>query len=353
MMWSSTMSPERFGFGVVRRALITVVLAIWPTLALGQSAEDFFKTASLSMYVGSGSGGGYDAIARLLARHMTRFLPGNPNFVVKNMPTAAGVASANFIYNSAPRDGSAILAAQNASLVLPLYDSPVAHYDPRKFEWIGSTDKQQAICATWITSPIKTLEDATKRDVPVAATGVSAGPGVYPKILNALFGTKFKVISGYDTGSMRLAVEKGEVEGICGLAWQTYKAISFDWIENKKLNVMVQLGLEKNAELPDVPLAIDLLKNPDDRNVLELIVLPQEFGRPFVAPPGVPADRMAIYRKAFQAVVKDGQFLADSTKQRLSIEPLDDRQIQALLDRAYRVPKPIHDRAAVFSAEMN
>jgi predicted outer membrane repeat protein len=347
------MSPDHLGHCVVRRVLVTAMLAAMPTTAHGQSAEDFFKTATLSMYVGSGGGGGYDAIARLVARHMTRYLPGNPNFIVKNMPTAAGVASANFIYNSAPRDGSAILAAQNASLVLPLYDSPVAHYDPRKFEWIGSTDKQEAICATWITSPIKTLEDATKRDVPVAATGVSAGPGVYPKILNALFGTRFKVISGYDTGSMRLAVEKGEVEGICGLAWQTYKAISYDWIESKKLNVLVQLGLERNAELRDVPLAIDLLKDPDDRKVLELIVLPQEFGRPFLAPPGVPADRMAIYRKAFQAVLDDPQFRAESARQRLSIEPVDDRQIEALLDRAYGAPKPIHDRAAAFAAEMN
>jgi predicted outer membrane repeat protein len=347
------MSSDHLGHCIVCRVLVTAVLAAMPTMAHGQSAEDFFKTATLSMYVGSGGGGGYDAIARLVARHITRYLPGNPNFIIKNMPTAAGVASANFIYNSAPRDGSAILAAQNASLILPLYDSPVAHYDPRKFEWIGSTDKQEAICATWITSPIKTLEDATKRDVPVAATGVSAGPGVYPKILNALFGTRFKVISGYDTGSMRLAVEKGEVEGICGLAWQTYKAISYDWIESKKLNVLVQLGLQKNAELRDVPLAIDLLKDPEARKVLELIVLPQEFGRPFLAPPGVPADRMAIYRKALQAVLKDTEFLAESAKQRLSIEPLDDKQIQALLNRAYAAPKPIHDRAAVFAAEMN
>jgi predicted outer membrane repeat protein len=345
------MSPRRPR--CIRRVLIAAALAASPTLAHGQSAEEFFKTASLSMYVGSGSGGGYDAIARLLARHMSRYLPGNPNFVIKNMPTAAGVAAANFIYNSAPRDGSAILAAQNASLMLPLYDSPVAHYDPRKLEWIGSTDKQQAICVTAIASPIKTLQDATQREVPVAATGVSAGPGVYPKILNALFGTKFKVISGYDTGSMRLAVEKGEVEGICGLAWQTYKAISYDWIENRKINVVVQMGLEKNPELPQVPLAIDLLSNPDDRKVLELIVLPQEFGRPFVAPPGVPTDRMALYRKAFQAVLRDEQFRSESARQRLSLEPLDDRQIQALLARAYAAPKPIHDRAAVFSAELN
>jgi predicted outer membrane repeat protein len=269
------------------------------------------------------------------------------------MPAAAGVQAANFIYNSAPRDGSAILAAQNASLMLPLYDSPVAHFDPRRFEWIGSTDKQEAVCVTWFSSPIRTLDDATKREVPVAATGISAGPGIFPKILNALFGTRFKIISGYDTGSMRLALEKGEVEGICGLAWQTYKAISFDWIENRKLNVIVQMGLTKNRELPDVPLALDLLQNPDDRKVLELIVLVQEFGRPLLAPPGVPDDRMARYRQAFQAVLRDPQFLAESAKQRMSIDPLDDKEIGALIARAYAAPKPVRDRAAAFAAEMN
>jgi len=341
---------------MLRRSLaccLTAALLVTPAVARAQSADEFFKSASLSLYVGSGGGGGYDAIARLVARHMTRFLPGNPNFVIKNMPTAAGVAAANFIYNSAPRDGSAILAAQNAPLMLPLYGSPVAHYDPRQFEWIGSTDKQQAVCATWITSEIKTLADATKRDVPVAATGVSAGPGVYPKILNALFGTRFKVIAGYDTGSMRLAVEKREVEGICGLAWQTYKATSYDWIEGKKLNVLLQMGLTRNAELPDVPLAADLLRDSDDRSVLELIVVPQEFGRPFLAPPGVPSDRMTAYRQAFQAVLGDPQFRAESERLHFGIEPVDDRQIETLLERAYAFPKAIRDRAAAFAAEMN
>ena len=347
------MEKPRGSFRLARRALMAALLAAVPSLTHAESAEEFFKTATLSMYVGSGSGGGYDAIARLVARHMSRFLPGNPSFVIKNMPTAAGVAAANFIYNSAPRDGSAILAAQNAPLMLPLYGSSVAHYDPRQFEWIGSTDKQQAVCTTWITSSVKTLADATRREVPVAATGVSAGPGIYPKILNALFGTRFKVIAGYDTGGMRLAVEKGEVEGICGLAWQTYKAISFDWIEGHKLHVLVQMGLTRNAELDDVPLAVELLRDADDRAVLELIVVPQEFGRPFLAPPGVPADRMAVYRQAFRAMLADPQFKAESAKQHFGIDPLDDRQIGALLERAYAAPKPVRERAAVFAAELN
>lgn len=346
------MAPER-GFRSIRRTLLVATLVAAPTVARAESAEEFFKTATISMYVGSGPGGGYDAIARLVARHLARFLPGNPSFVIKNMPTAAGVAAANFISNSAPRDGSAILASQNAPLMLPLYGSGVAHYDPRRFEWIGSTDKQQAVCATWFTSQIKTLADATQREVPVAATGVSAGPGIFPKVLNALFGTKFKVVAGYDTGGMRLAMEKGEVEGICGLAWQTYKATSFDWIEGKKLNVLVQFGLTRNAELPDVPLAVDLLKDPDARAVLELIVVAQEFGRPFLAPPGVPADRVALYRQAFRTMLKDPQFQGESAKQHFGIDPLDEAQVEVLLERAYTAPKAIRERAAAFAAELN
>jgi predicted outer membrane repeat protein len=350
---SRTVSRGGHARPCLRMILIAAAVAALPSLALAQSAEEFFKTASLSMYIGSGAGGGYDVIGRLMARHMSRFLPGNPNIVVKNMPGAAGVQSTNFIYNTAPKDGSAILAAQNSALFLPYYDSPVAHYDPRKFEWIGSAGKQQAICIVWNTSSIKSLEDATKREVPVSATGITAGPGVYPKILNALFGTKFKVISGYDTGGMRLAVEKGEVEGVCGLAWQTWKVLAPDWINGKKIRVLAQLGLEKHPDIQDVPLAADLLKNPEDKQVLEVIVMPQEFGRPLVAPPGAPADRMELWRKAFQTMLKDPEFLADAEKQRLAIEPMDDKQIQALLARAYAAPKVVHDRAAVFGAEMN
>jgi len=305
------------------------------------------------MYVGSGAGGGYDLHARLLARNLTRFLPGHPNIIVENMPTAVGVEASNFLYNSAPKDGSVILAGTNTALSLPIYDSPVAHYDARKFEWIGSTGKQQAICLTWATTGVKTLEDAKKREVTVSATAVNQGPGVYPTILNTMFGTKFKVIAGYSTSGMHLAVEQGEVDGLCGLAYQTYLANGLaNWFTDKKVNVLLQMGLAKNPDLPDVPLADDLL-SPDDKAVLDLIQLPQEFGRPFVAPPGTPADRMAIYRTAFQQMLKDPQFLSEAKTERIVIEPMDNKQIMALFDAAYSAPKNIHDRAAVFAAQMD
>lgn len=344
------MSKTFLGFRALMGGLIGAGLVAGATNASAQSADAFFKSTTLSMYVGSGPGGGYDAVGRLVARYMTKYLPGKPNIIIKNMEGASGVIAANYVYNVAPKDGSAISAASNSALALAIYGAPEAKYDPRKFKWIGSTDKQTAICVTWNTVPVKSIEDATKQEVKVSATGVSAGPAVYPKILNSLFGTKFKVITGYSTSTMRLALEKGEVDGICGLAWQTYKAVSADWIKNKKINIIVQMGLEKSPELPNVPLALDLLKNPIDKQVLELIVLPQEFGRPFVAPPGVPAARMAVYRQAFQKVLKDKQFLADSEKSRMSVEPLDNKQIEALLDRAYAAPKEVRDRAAAFAA---
>lgn len=337
------------------RFLFTIAAAVLAVAgpAGAQPVEDFFKGRTLTMIVGSGAGGGYDVLARIVGRHMARFLPGRPSFVIKNIPGASGVESANFLFNAAPKDGSTILAGTNASLALPIYGSRVAHYDPRRFEWIGSTDKMQAVCVDWHTVPVKTLDEAMKRQVIVGATGINAGPGVFPRLLNAMFGTKFKIISGYDTSGMRLAMEKGEIDGICGLSWQTHKTVSADWIREKRINVFVQMGLAKNPELPDVPLAIDFLKKPDDRAVFELIVLPQEFGRPFVAPPGVPVERMAVYRRAFKAMLADAQFRADIAQVRGGVQPLDDVQIQALLARAYAAPKSIRDRAAVFAAEMN
>ncbi|HVB90106.1 MAG TPA: tripartite tricarboxylate transporter substrate-binding protein [Beijerinckiaceae bacterium] len=334
------------GFALGLPALAAVVS---PALAQGQSADSFFKKAGhLTMVVGSGAGGGYDQIARLVARNIARFLPGHPKIVVQNMPGAGGVVATNWLYNAAPKDGSTFLADTNSSLALPIYNSPLTHYDPRKFAWIGSIGKQQAICVTWKTSGVKTLQDAMKHVVTVSATATNAGPGIYPVLLNKMLGTKFKVVSGYDTPGMRLAVQRGEVQGLCGFALQTYEAIGSPWFKDHDVNVIAQMGLHKNPQLPNVPLVRSLLKNKADRQVFDLIVLPQEFGRPFLAPPGTPPDRVAVYRKALKAMLKDKQFLAEAKKQRVALEPLGGRKIEALLDKAYAAPKAVRDRASLF-----
>ena len=327
---------------------VTALLApIGPLHA--QSAEDFFKkTNRITLYVGSGAGGGFDQTARLVAANLSRFLPNHPSIVIENMPGAGGVEANNFVYNSVPRDGSVILAGGSLALALPIYGAPAARYDPRKFEWIGSTSKNQGVCVTWKSSQIKTLEDARNDVVTVGATAVTDGMGVYPTILNALLGTKFKVVTGYSTGNAMLAVERGEVEGLCGYSWQAYQAIGSKWFSDGKVNILVQLGLDKIAELPDVPKADDLMQNPDDREVIHMIASPDEFGRPFLAPPGTPEDRVAMYRRAFQTMLRDSQFLNQARQQRMSIDPLDDKQIEALLARDYALPKNIRDRAAAF-----
>jgi len=319
------------------------------TGASAETVEEFYKKTPLSVYVGSGAGGGFDEIARVFSIHFARHLPGQPTPIVKNMPGAGGLLNVNFMYAQAPRDGSAIAAPFNTVFMLPLFGDPAAKFDARKFTWIGSLDKQTGTCVVWHTSDIKTLEDASKREVQVGATGVNATPAIFSNLMNTLFGTRFKVISGYTTNEMRFALERGETEGVCGLAWQTYKAVQPGWIENKQIRPIAQMGLVKNRDLPDVPLAIDMLKDPIDRKVFELVVLPQEFGRPFIAPPGIPADRAAAMTKAFAQTLVDPAFLADAAKIRLSLDPLTGEEIMRLLDEAHAAPRDVIGRAAKFS----
>jgi tripartite-type tricarboxylate transporter receptor subunit TctC len=312
-----------------------------------QSVEEFYRSKSITMLVGGGAGGGYDTYARIFARHMAKHIPGNPNIIAKNMPAAAGLAAAGTLYTTADKDGATIAAFTNGAAMDPLLGNPSARYDAQKFNWLGSIGKLQNVCATWHRSPVKTIAAARSREVIVAAAGATSNTAIVPKALNALIGTRFKVIVGYDTGAgLTLAVERGEAEGICGLSWSTMKASRPHWIRDKLLNVIVQMGLEKLADLPDVPSALDLVADPESRQVLELILIRQEAGRPFAAPPGVPGDRVAALRRAFEATLGDVEFRADADKAQLEIEPLTAGEIEALLAKAYGAPKPIVQKAA-------
>ncbi|HTI85056.1 MAG TPA: tripartite tricarboxylate transporter substrate-binding protein [Alphaproteobacteria bacterium] len=317
--------------------------------ASAQSPADFYKKTEVSLYVGSGAGGGFDVYARTLQRHYARHIPGQPNVVVKNMPGASGLKAMNYIYNVAPKDGSAILASFNTVVMDHLYGKAGVSFDPRELSWIGSIGKQTGTCLTWHTSPVKTIEDAQKREVLVGATGADSTPNIYPKLLNAMIGTKFKVIEGYTTSSLRIAVENGEIEGLCGIAWETHMASSPSWILDKKVTFLLQLGLESSPRLPGVPLALDLIRNPEDRAVWELLVVSQEFGRPFVAPPKIPADRLKALRTAFEETLKDPQYLADAEKTKQFVDPLTGEQIETLLAHAYKSSKQVVERAKVYA----
>ena len=293
------------------------------------------------MLVGSGAGGGYDTYARIFARHMARYIPGNPTIIAKNMPAAAGLAAANTLYTTADKDGSTIAAFTNGSAMEPLFGNASARYDAQKFNWLGSIGKLQNVCATWHQSSIKTIAAARAREVIVAAAGATSNTAIVPRALNALIGTKFKVIAGYDTGAgLTLSIERGEAEGICGLSWSTMKASRPHWIRDKLLNVIVQMGLQKLPDLPEVPSALDLVTDAENKQVLELILIRQEAGRPFAAPPGVPADRLAALRRAFDATLGDAEF-----RSRCRQGAIGDRAADGGRDRSSSWPRPTPRRS--------
>ena len=314
--------------------------------ATAETAEEFFRGRQITMLVGSGTGGGYDVYARAWARHATRHIPGNPAIVVKNMPAAAGVAAANSLFNTADRDGLTIAALTNGVAMEPLSGNTQARYDALKMAWIGSIGKLQNVCAMWHSSPARTIADARSREIIVAGAGATSNSAIMPRILNELLGTRFKIVAGYDpTAGLNMALERGEAEGICGLSWSTLKASRPQWIRDRLLNVIVQVGLDKLPDLPDVPSALDLITDADKRQVLQLILVRQEIGRPIALPPGVPADRVAALRRAFDATVADSQFRAEADKTGLEIDPLDGAAIETMLATAYGAPQAIITQA--------
>ncbi len=332
---------------IVRLALACGGLLAGVPSASAQSVEEFYKGRQVTMLIGGGAGGGYDVYYRALARHLGRHIPGNPSIIPKNQPAASGLAAAAALYTSADKDGSVFAAFPNNVPMDPLFGNPGARYDALKLNWIGSIGKLQNVCATWHTSPIKSIAQAREREVIVAAAAAPPNSAIMPRVINALLGTRFKPVIGYDPGSgLTMAVERGEAEGICGLSWSTMKASRPHWIKDHLLNVLVQMGLEKLPDLPDVPSALDLVTDATKKQVLELILIRQEPGRPLAAPPGVPADRLAALRKAFDDTIKDPDFLAEAQKLQMEIEPLTAAQIDKLLATAYATPKPIVQQAA-------
>jgi tripartite-type tricarboxylate transporter receptor subunit TctC len=317
--------------------------------AAAQSPDAVYAGKQIRMVIASGAGGGYDAYARALARYLGKYIPGNPGVVVQNMPGASGITATNWAYAVAPKDGTVILATYNALFPEPLYGNPAARFDPLKFASIGSISGQQNICATWHTSPIKTIAQTMDREVTVAGTGAAGNSSTLPKVLNRMLGTRFKVILGYSTTGSRLAVERGEVDGVCGLSYSTLKASNPDWIRNNRINVLLQTGSKPQQGLAKVPLVVNLVTDPESRKVLALLAFPEEIGRPFVMPPDTPKAMVGAVRRAFDAVMKDPDFLADAEKTLLEVDPVTGEEMEQILKNAYATPKALVQRAAEFS----
>jgi len=331
---------------------VSVVLAglAFTVAAHAQPAEQFYAGRSLTFYIGSGAGGGYDVYGRALARHMGQHLPGHPAIVVQNMPGAAGIKLAQYLYNAAPKDGSALGAPYNTTAFQPLLRDQGVKFDSLKLSWIGSMGKHQNICVAWHTTPFTSFDQVKQRPMIVAAAGVTGNAAVYPKLFNEMLGTKFKIVTGYDAKEARLAVERGEAQGICGMSYQTLLASDPAWMQGGKTRVLVQIGLHPHPALKGVPMVLDMVKKPEDRHMLEFLMIQQEVGRPIVAPPGVPADRLAALRRAFDETMKDKAFLAEAGKLKLQIEPIGGAEMLNLIKRTYDMPKDVIARAKALLA---
>jgi tripartite-type tricarboxylate transporter receptor subunit TctC len=325
------------------RSIALALLALCHTsLARAQTPAEFYKGRTIDLYIGYSAGGGYDVYARLLARHMGRFIPGNPTIVAKNMPGAGSLVLANWLYNVAPKDGTAIGTIGRGTAFDPLLGSTKAQFDAAKFNWIGSMNDEVSVCVSWYTSGITSLEQVKQKELTVGGSGPAADTDQFPKVLNATIGTKFKIVTGYPGGNdVDLAMERGEVKGRCGWSWSSVVATHRSWIDERRINALVQLSLNKHPDLPAVPLIMDLAKNDEQRQIFKLVFARQPMGRPFLAPPGIAADRVSVLRKAFIDTMKDAEFLAEAEKMKLEINPVSGGAVQEIVHDVYKTPKPI------------
>jgi tripartite-type tricarboxylate transporter receptor subunit TctC len=333
-------------FGCVLAAAITL-MPIAPARA--QSTADFYKGRNADLYIGYSVGGAYDLYARLLARHFGKHVPGEPIVIPRNMEGAGSLRLANWLYNVGARDGTTFASIGRGTAFDPLLGSKGAQFQAQKFTWIGSANNEVSVCVAWKTSGITRLEDLFEKELIVGGSGQAADTDQFPRILNGVLGTKFKIVSGYPGGNdITLAMERGEVKGRCGWSWSSILSTHKRWVEDGSMKVLVQLSLHKHPGLPDVPLVMDFAKTQEQQQIFKLIFARQVMGRPYLAPPDVPKDRADALRAAFSATMRDPEFLADAEKTQLEITPVTGDALEKLVTEVYQMPKAIAAKAAEF-----
>jgi tripartite-type tricarboxylate transporter receptor subunit TctC len=324
---------------------ILALSAVWPGAALSQQAvEEFYRGRKIDLVIGYSPGGTYDLYARLVARHLGQHIPGKPLIVPRNMPGAGSRTAATFVASIAPRDGSVLATADQSLALQQAAGDKRIKFDTTKFIYIGNPNVENNTTVTWHASGVKTIEDVKRREVTMGATGGSTS-SQYPKAMNALLGTKFKIILGYPGGNdINLAMERGEVDGRGSNSWASWKATRPHWLAENKINILVQIGLKKAPDLPDVPLLMDLGANAEDRALLRLLSGSTQIGRPIFTTPEVPPERVAALRAAFDAMLRDPAFLQEARKENFDIDPVSGEALQKLVGEIVATPKAQGER---------
>ena len=325
----------------------TAWLALCTHAASAQSVADFYKGKTIQIVVGFGVGGGYDLYARALSRHIGKHVPGNPNVVVQNMEGAGSVRAANYVYAGSPQDGTVIAAVNQNMPMYQMLGGAGAKFEAAGMRWLGSMTNSNGLVYTWHTSGIKTLDDAKQKEVPMGAVGTASDSVIFPNLINEMIGTKFKPITGYaGSAQIHLAMERGEVMGRGGNSWASVQTANMSWIKENKINILVQVGLEKEPDLPKVPLLLDLVTDEDRKGVIRVVSLPTALGYGHWMAPGVPKDRVAALRAAYAAAMKDPEFLAEVKKTGMVVRTQAGETLDGLVKQVTSAPRSVLDRTA-------
>jgi tripartite-type tricarboxylate transporter receptor subunit TctC len=333
--------------GFVKALVVTVGIALCAQPASAQSVADFYRGKTINIIVGFGAGGGYDLYARALARHLGRHIPGNPAVVVQNMEGAGSVRAANYVYGGSPKDGTVIAAVNQNAPMYQLLGGAGAKFEAAHLQWLGSMTNSNGTVYTWHTSGIKTLEDAKRQEVPMGAVGAQSDSVIFPNLINELLGTKFKPIPGYaGSTQIHLAMERGEVMGRGGNSWSSVKTANASWIKENRINMLVQVGFEKEPDLPNVPLLLDLVKSEEEKGVVRVVSLPTAIGYGHWLAREVPKDRIAALRTAYAAVIKDPEFIKETQKTSMDIRMQTGAEVETLVNQVIKTPQSVLTRTA-------
>jgi len=333
---------------IVPLAVIGLLAAAAPALA--QSVQKFYQGRQVNLIVGFNPGGAYDPYARIVARHLSKYVPGSPTIAVRNMQGAGSVRAANYLYNVAPKDGSELGLISGSAAIEPMFGVRPTNFEGQRFTWLGSANDEPGVCVSWHTSPVASARDLFDRGMTLGASGSSNLD--FPLALNAVLGTKLRISRGYNGSSaIMLAMGRGEIQGMCGMIYSSLRTSHPEWLTQNRVRTLMQIGLTRNEKMAGVPFVMDFAKGDDDRRLLRLLVGWPIMGRPFMAPPGIPEERKLALRRAFDLTMSDPAFLEDAAKLRLDISPIRGATVEQFLQDVYATPRPLVERAGRILAQ--